>query len=44
MEILRRRWHVRYPGYLLGPGIGLVMPWLPDKTFHDQAARVQRRR
>jgi hypothetical protein len=44
MEILRCRWHVRHPGYLLDPGAGLVMLWLPYRTFPDQVARAERRR
>lgn len=38
VEILRRWWRMRYPGYLLGVVVGLVMMWLPYKTYHDNEA------
>ncbi|MGC4837185.1 hypothetical protein ACLQ3D_22060 [Micromonospora vinacea] len=38
MQILRSWWRVRYPVYILGLAVGLVMTWLPFKTFQDNDA------
>ncbi|MFI6782646.1 DUF3592 domain-containing protein [Micromonospora sp. NPDC050276] len=35
MQILRSWWRVRYPLYILGLAVGLVMMWLPFKTAQD---------
>jgi hypothetical protein len=44
VEILRSWWRVRYPVYMLGIVAGLVMMWLPYKTFHDNDAWEDRLR
>ncbi|MCG5435100.1 DUF3592 domain-containing protein [Micromonospora foliorum] len=38
VPILRSLWRARYPVYLLGLAVGLVMMWLPFKTFQDNDA------
>ncbi|RAO25775.1 hypothetical protein ONO23_05768 [Micromonospora noduli] len=35
VQILRSWWRARYPVYALGLAVGLVMMWLPIKTFQD---------
>lgn len=44
VEILRSWWRVRYPAYLLGLVTGVVMLWLPYKTFDDNDAWADRLR
>ncbi|WFE51886.1 DUF3592 domain-containing protein [Micromonospora sp. WMMD1155] len=38
VKIVRIWWRWRYPAYLLGIVAGMVMMWLPLKTFDDQEA------
>ena len=44
VEILRSWWRMRYPVYVLCIVAGLVMMWLPYKTFHDNNAWEDRLR
>ncbi|MFK4245212.1 DUF3592 domain-containing protein [Micromonospora chokoriensis] len=38
VKIVRIWWRMRYPAYLLGIVAGVVMMWLPVKTFDDNEA------
>lgn len=38
VQILRSWWRARYPVYVLGLLVGMVMMWLPFKTFKDNDA------
>ncbi|MDG4783726.1 DUF3592 domain-containing protein [Micromonospora sp. WMMD961] len=38
VKIARTWWRMRYPAYVLGIVAGLVMMWLPSKTFDDNEA------
>ncbi|MFJ2083725.1 DUF3592 domain-containing protein [Micromonospora chokoriensis] len=38
VKIVRIWWRMRYPAYLLGIVAGVVMMWLPVKTFDDHEA------
>ncbi|MEU4529324.1 DUF3592 domain-containing protein [Micromonospora ureilytica] len=38
VQILRSWWRARYPVYVLGLAVGMVMMWLPFKTFQDNDA------
>lgn len=44
VQILRSWWRVRYPLYVLGLLVGMVMMWLPFKTFQDNDAWESRLR
>ncbi|MBM0275477.1 hypothetical protein JM949_08430 [Micromonospora sp. STR1s_6] len=44
MTIVRSWWRLRYPAYLLGVVAGMVMMWLPVKTFNDNGAWEDRLR
>ncbi|MGC4848386.1 hypothetical protein ACLQ3F_14200 [Micromonospora sp. DT15] len=44
VQILRSWWRVRYPVYALGLVVGMVMLWLPFKTFQDNDAWESRLR
>ncbi len=44
VEILRSWWRIRYPVYGLCMVLGLVMMWLPVKTFRDNDAWEDRLR
>ncbi|MEV5206928.1 DUF3592 domain-containing protein [Micromonospora sp. NPDC053740] len=44
VQILRSWWRARYPLYTLGLVVGLVMMWLPFKTFEDNDAWASRLR
>ncbi|MET8089190.1 DUF3592 domain-containing protein [Micromonospora sp. NPDC005220] len=44
VQILRSWWRVRYPVYLLGLVVGMVMMWLPFKTSQDSDAWESRLR
>lgn len=44
MEVLRRWWRVGYPIYGIGLLAGLVMMWLPFKTYQDNEAWAERLR
>jgi hypothetical protein len=44
VQILRSWWRVRYPVYLLGLVVGMVMMWLPFKTSQDNDAWESRLR
>ncbi|MEU8158447.1 DUF3592 domain-containing protein [Micromonospora sp. NPDC048986] len=44
VQILRSWWLARYPVYALGLAVGLVMMWLPLKTFQDDDAWGRRLR
>lgn len=44
VQIFRTWWRVRYPFYLLGIMVGLVMIWLPFKTGNDNDAWEDRLR
>lgn len=38
VQNLRSWWRARYPVYALGLLVGMVMMWLPFKTFEDNDA------
>ncbi|WP_430497833.1 DUF3592 domain-containing protein [Micromonospora trifolii] len=44
VQILRSWWRARYPVYVLGLAVGMVMLWLPFKTFQDNDAWESRLR
>jgi len=44
VQILRSCWRARYPVYVLGLAVGMVMIWLPFKTFQDNDAWESRLR
>jgi hypothetical protein len=44
VQIMRTWWRVRYPVYTLGFLVGMVMMWLPFKTFQDNDAWGRRLR
>ncbi|WP_406072745.1 DUF3592 domain-containing protein [Micromonospora sp. NBC_01638] len=44
VQILWSWWRVRYPAYVLGLAVGMVMMWLPVKTFQDNDAWESRLR
>lgn len=44
VKIVQSCWRMRYPAYLLGIVVGMVMMWLPVKTFNDTDAWEDRLR
>ncbi|MET7951725.1 DUF3592 domain-containing protein [Micromonospora sp. NPDC005324] len=44
VQILRNWWRARYPVYILGLAVGMVMMWLPFMTFQDNDAWASRLR